>query len=272
EGHTIRSAPSVQKAIETLESEEIEVVLTDLKMPRHGGMELLREVRARWPRTLVVVVTGFASVETALDAMKSGAFDYVRKPFRIDQVRETLRLAAQEHEFETTREAMRDPVREATALAASGRYEVLLLGEDRVPATDHLSVESFDPNDPSGLVARVEEFVVGHANAAVVVSGVERLLEHHRQEDIVAVLDRLRARLEGHGPLRVGFNPRRVSTQAAAALGSAVASEETHSTLEALANPIRRKILHRMGEGPASFGEAMRAAGLDDSPKMAFHL
>ncbi len=272
DGHTLRAEPSVPKALEALAEEEFDVVLTDLKMPRHGGLELLREVRAHWPRTLVVIVTGFASVETALDAMKNGAFDYVRKPFRIDQVRDTLRLAAQERQFEAVREPMRDPIRDATALAAAGRYEVLLLGEARVPDTPHLTVLPFDPADPSGLEARVDEFVGGHPNAAVVVSGVERLLEHHRLEDIVALLDRLRSRLAGHGPLRVGFHPRRVPPTAAVAIGAVVASEETHGTLEALANPIRRKILQRLVEGPASFGEAMRAAGLDDSPKMAFHL
>ncbi len=270
--HTAWPASSVQKAIEYLEHEEVDVVLTDLKMPRQGGLDLLREIRERWPRTLVVVVTGYASVETALDAMKLGAFDYVRKPFRIDQVRETLRLAAQEHEFASPQETHRDPIREAQALAASGKYEVLYLGEHQPEEAPHLHVGRFDPANPTGILSATEGFLADHANAAVVLSDVERLLEHHRLEDIVSVLDRLRADLSGHGPLRVGFNPRRVTGVVAAALGGAVAAEETHATLEALANPIRRKVLQRLAEGPASFGEAMKAAGLDDSPKMAFHM
>jgi CheY-like chemotaxis protein len=270
--HTVGAAPSVQKAVEALEHDEVDVVLTDLKMPRQGGLDLLRVVRERWPRTLVVVITGYASVETALDAMKLGAFDYVRKPFRIEQVRETLRVAAQEHEFESPQETHRDPVREARSLAASGKYEVLFLGEHPPPEAPHLHVHRLDPGDPSALVAATEAFVAEHPNAAVVLTGIERLLEHHRLEDIVAVLDRVRADLAGHGPLRVGFNPRRVTPAVAAALGTAVAAEETHATLEALANPIRRKVLQRLGEGPASFGETMKAAGLNDSPKMAFHM
>jgi DNA-binding response OmpR family regulator len=272
DGHAVAVAPSVPKALEFLEHDEVDLVLTDLKMPRQGGLDLLREVRARWPRTLVVVVTGYATVETALDAMKLGAFDYVRKPFRIEQVRDTLRLAAQEHEFESPREAYRDPVREARALAADGRHEVLFLGDPAPAPEPHLSVGPLDPANPSALLTRAETFVAEHPNAAVVLAGVERLLEDHRLEDIVAVLDRLRALLAGHGPLRVGFNPRRVAPAAATALAGAVAAEETHATLEALSNPIRRKVLQRVGEGPATFGEAMESAGLDDSPKMAFHL
>ncbi len=272
DGHTVAAAASVQKALESLEHDEVEVVLSDLKMPRQGGLELLREVRKRWPRTLVVMVTGYATVETALEAMKLGAFDYLRKPFRVEQVRETLQLVAQEREFESPPEAYRDPVREARALAAGGRHEVLLLTDHPIPAESHLYVEPLDPENPNRLTERTEAFLADHDNGAVVVSGIERLLEHHRLEDIVAVLDRLRKDLVGHGPLRVGFNPRRIPPAAAVALGSAVSADETHATLEALANPIRRKALLRLAEGPASFGDAMQAAGLDDSPKMAFHL
>jgi CheY-like chemotaxis protein len=272
DGHTTTAVPSVPKAIEFLEHEEVDLVLTDLKMPRHGGLELLREVRARWPRTLVVVVTGFATVETALDAMKLGAFDYVQKPFRVEQVRETLRLAGQEHEFAVPRDAARDPLEEARALAAGGQHEVLLF-VDHGPAPEaHLHVEPLDPAHPSALVDRAETFVSDHPNAAVVIAGVERLVEDHKLEDIVGVLDRLRRALEGHGPLRISFNPRRLARPAAVALAGAVAAGETHATLEALANPIRRKVLERLAEAPCSFGETMAAAGLDDSPKMSFHL
>lgn len=272
DGHTVASVASTPKALESLEHEEVDVVLTDLKMPRQGGLELLREVRRRWPRTFVVVVTGYATVETALDAMKLGAFDYLRKPFRIDQVRETLRLVAQEHEFESPQETFRDPIREARTLAAAGKHEVLLFAPEPPPGEPHLRTEPLDPEHPSRLAERTEQFLGEHPTGAVVIAGAERLLEHHRLEDIVAILDRLRAALAGHGPLRVGFNPHRVTPTVAAALGGAVSAEETHATLEALSNPIRRKVIQRLAQAPASFGEAMAAAGLDDSPKMAFHL
>jgi CheY-like chemotaxis protein len=270
--HAVTTAASVPKARELLEHDEFDVVLTDLKMPRESGMELVREIRARWPRTFVVMLTGYATVDTALEAMKLGAFDYLRKPFRVEQVRDTLRLVAQEREFESPTSTRRDPAEEARSLAASGDHEVLFFGDPATPPSAHLHVEPLDPENPIGIAERAESFLSEHPNGAVVVSGAERLLEHHRLEDIVAILDRLRGALAGHGPLRVGFNPHRVSPSAALALGHAVAAEETHTTLEALANPIRRKILQRLAEAPASFGEAMAAAGLDDSPKMSFHL
>ena len=272
DGHAVAMSPSVPKAIEELERAEVDVVLTDLKMPRGGGLELLREVRARWPRSMVVVVTGFASVETALEAMKLGAFDYVRKPFRLEQVRETLRLAELERAYDAPPKSERDPVREAESLAASGKFEVLFVGEPAPPPGPHLTLQRLDPEGPASFAPLAESFLAEHPNGAIVLVGVERWLRAHRLEDVLATIDRVRLALVGHGPFRVGFNPHRVTRAAAAALGGAVASEETHATLEALANPIRRQVLQRVADGPAPFGELMRAAGLDESPKMSFHL
>jgi CheY-like chemotaxis protein/DNA-binding transcriptional ArsR family regulator len=272
EHHSVTAVPSVAKALERLAEDEFDVVLTDLKMPRKSGLDLLREVRSRWPRTFVVMITGFATVETALQAMKLGAFDYLRKPFRADQVREALRLVAQQREFEAPADTQRDPAREARSLADGGLHEVLFFGDPHPAPQTHLHVEPLNPENPVGLAERTESFVAEYPNGAVVLSGVERLLEAHRLEDVVGVLDRMRTALGGHGPLRVAFNPRRLGPTEALALGGAVSAEETHATLEALANPIRRQVLVRLAETPSSFGEAMRAAGIEDSPKMSFHM
>lgn len=272
ERHDVRTDGSVAKALESLEEAEYDVVLTDLKMPRQTGLDLLREVRGRWPRTLVVVLTGYATVETALEAMKLGAFDYIRKPFRIEQVRETLRLVAQEHDFETAPETYRDPVREAQALSGGGQHEVLYFGEPGAIPAPHLHIATLDAGNPVGMADQTEAFLREYPNGAVVITGIESLLEHHRLEDVVGILDRIRKDLVGHGPLRVGFNPRRISPTVAVAIGGAVSAEQTHSALEALANPIRRKVLQRLADAPASFSTVMQAAGLDDSPKMSFHL
>lgn len=272
ESHAVGTAPSVQKAVEWLEHDEADVVLTDLKMPRRSGLDLLREIRARWPRTLVVLITGYATIDTALEAMHAGAFDYVRKPFRVEQIRQTLALAAQEREYESPNDAHRDPWKEARALATDGRHTVLYFGDHSGPVPSHIEVSPLDPASPAALIDRTEGFLAAHPNGAVVIEGAERLLRTHRLEDIVAVFDRLRALLQGHGPLRVGFDPAGVSRLQAAALGAAVTADETHAALEAFANPIRRKVLERLAEGPAPFGELLVAAGLDDSPKLSFHL
>lgn len=272
DGHEVATAPNVAKGLEQLEAAEFDVVFTDLKMPRQSGLDLLRETRRRWPRTLVVVVTGFATVETAIEAMKLGAFDYVRKPFQLEQLQQTLEFARQEHAFATARELGRDAEETARALATDSAHAVLFLGDRPPDGASHVVFERLDERNPSQIVHLASSFVHEHPAGSVVVAGAERLLLGHRLEEIVAILEKTREALEGHGSLRVGFDPKKVSAAAAIALAGAVTSKETHETLEALANPIRRQILRRLAEGPAGFSEAMKAAGLDDSPKMSFHM
>ena len=272
EGHQVDEANNAAKAIELLEHGEPDLLFTDLKMPRRSGLELLGDVRARWPRVAVVMITGYATVETAVEALKHGAVDYIRKPFRWDQVARTIEVVEASHRFVPAPDLVRDPLAEARRLAEGGAHAVLVVGADGIRPGKGLEVAPLDTAEPSKLLALVDGFVAGHPTAAVVLVGAERLLDGHRVEAIAGILRELRHRLEGHGPLRVAFDPGRLSPAEALALGGAVAAEETHRTLEALASPIRRRLLARFAEGPASFHEAMTASGVEESPKLAFHL
>jgi CheY-like chemotaxis protein len=272
EGHQVAVAGSVPKALEWLGQEEADVVLTDLKMPRHSGLELLKEVRGRWPRTRVVLITGFATVDTALEAMKSGAFDYVRKPFRIEQLRETLSLVQQQQEFESPSGGVRNPAREARVLTEGGDREVLYFARADPGNVPHLHYMPLAPDAADKILDQVRNFVELHPTGAVVISEVDLLLEYHRLSDVVQMMDQLRQVLQGHGPLRVGFDSSKVTAAAASAVGGAVAADDTQATLEAVSNPIRRHALQRLSDAPASFHELMSAAGIDDSPKMSFHV
>src|SRR5215469_3253238 len=81
-GVTIRTDPL--KALELAETESFELVITDLKMPSMDGVELLRRLRSLDPDLTVIVMTAYATVGTAVSAMKEGAFDYLTKPFSKD--------------------------------------------------------------------------------------------------------------------------------------------------------------------------------------------
>src|SRR3990170_5424554 len=69
-----------------MKANSFDIVITDLKMPGIDGMEVLRHFRKEYPDTIVIMITGFSTVETAVEAMKQGAFDYIPKPFTPDEV------------------------------------------------------------------------------------------------------------------------------------------------------------------------------------------
>jgi two-component system response regulator AtoC len=96
-GYAVTAALSGPEALKFARSEPFEVVLADIRMPDIGGLQVLREIRQLRPLTQVVMMTGFGSVDTAVEAMKAGAFDYVSKPFKFDEIRLTLSRALEHH-------------------------------------------------------------------------------------------------------------------------------------------------------------------------------
>lgn len=86
-GYESRQAESVSAALEALEHEPFPVVLSDVRMPGHDGVYLLRQIRERWPDVAVLMLTAVAEVDTAVACLQAGAFDYLSKPFQPDEVR-----------------------------------------------------------------------------------------------------------------------------------------------------------------------------------------
>lgn len=270
--HRVATAASAPKALEALEAEDFDVVFTDLKMPRQNGLELLREVRRRWPSTLVVLVTGFATVETAVAAMKEGAFDYVRKPFQLSQIHATLDRAREEFRFLGEAEGSRNPDSVARRWVEREGRNVLILTGRTVRSREGVTVDRPDPFTPVRIREHLDSYFGTHAHAGVILEDAERLFAHHRRSEAVEFLTSLRQSMEGRGPLFVVFDPEVLSAADATELRAAVAAPRTRATLEALANPIRRAVLRRASHGACSFSEAMHAAALDDSPKLSFHM
>ncbi len=82
-----------ERALRELDMAEFDVVLTDLRMEKVDGMDLLDRIKVRYPDTRVIMMTGFATVPSAIEAMQKGAFHYIAKPFKLDEVRDTIKKA-----------------------------------------------------------------------------------------------------------------------------------------------------------------------------------
>ncbi len=91
EGFYVRTAEDGGGALVELSRDRFDLVLSDLKMPNMGGLELLGAIRKHTPHVVTIIMTGFGTVETAIEAMKQGAYDYVLKPFKVEEVVHTIR-------------------------------------------------------------------------------------------------------------------------------------------------------------------------------------
>lgn len=94
EGHHVRAVATPDELYLAIESSMPDIVLLDMKMGRHTGEEVLGVLRERWPKLCVVVVTGYPSMETMRETFKQDVFDYLAKPFSIEELRKTLHQAA----------------------------------------------------------------------------------------------------------------------------------------------------------------------------------
>jgi two-component system, NtrC family, response regulator PilR len=93
EGHKVTTAESGSKALEALEKQSTDIVVTDIRMPGMSGIELLETIKSHTPEMPVVMITAFASPDDAVLAMKNGAFDYISKPFNVDEIKSVIESA-----------------------------------------------------------------------------------------------------------------------------------------------------------------------------------
>ena len=142
------TADSAEHAYRLLESQGIDAVLLDLRLPGAGGLEALNQIKSRRPDAIIVVVTGYGTVQSAVQAMKNGAYDYVTKPFSLDELRLLLERVVSHLKLKTENRVLREKIKSRqgfgsivgtspemeklyriVAKAAHSTHPVLILGE-----------------------------------------------------------------------------------------------------------------------------------------------
>lgn len=113
DGHTVAIARSVREAVEVAQTFEPEVVLTDLNMASASGLELCRNFADSWPDVPVIVVTAFGSLDTAVEALRAGAYDFITKPFDIQAIALVVERASQHHRLKSEVKRLRAAVGQA---------------------------------------------------------------------------------------------------------------------------------------------------------------
>lgn len=110
DGYQVACAENAKEALSIIESKDFDIILADIKMPGMDGMEMHRRIRALNKDTIVIIMTAFASVSTAVQALKDGAYDYITKPFDPDDLSHLIRNAAKQISLKAENEALKDRV------------------------------------------------------------------------------------------------------------------------------------------------------------------
>ena len=111
EGYHVSVAMNGESAVEALKSDIFDLIISDMKMPKMGGLELLKNVKESSPDTIFVVMTAFGTTESAVEAMKLGAYDYIQKPFQMDEIRLIVKNALEKKKLQKDVTVLR-PIRQ----------------------------------------------------------------------------------------------------------------------------------------------------------------
>jgi two-component system response regulator AtoC len=110
-GYEVEAAPSGEEALALVDSFGPDVVLTDVRMPKMGGLDLLATLKAKGNEATVIVMSAYGNMDMAIEAMKAGAYDYVQKPFKPDEIVLALRKAEERESLRRENRALRDEIR-----------------------------------------------------------------------------------------------------------------------------------------------------------------
>ncbi len=108
EGYDVTGTQSGPNALKLIEGQQFDVVLTDLRMEKVDGMQILEKTRELYPDTEVIMITGYATLDSAVEAMKHGAFYYIAKPFKLEEVRKVVQEAVHKVRLKTENRNLRE--------------------------------------------------------------------------------------------------------------------------------------------------------------------
>ena len=181
----ILTAENGREALEVISRTSVDLVLTDLKMPVMDGLELLKRIKNEYDDIDVILITGFATIDSAVDAIKHGAFEYIKKPYELDTVRRTVRLALEQHrlakENRLLKKELADSKNENTLVYKSKPMQAVMDLIDKIAPSSSNVLVSGESGTGKELVARTIHDRSGATNALFIpfncAARAENLLE-----------------------------------------------------------------------------------------------
>jgi CheY-like chemotaxis protein len=113
ESHAVTTCSDGSEAVEICKKRHFDVVLSDIIMPGASGLDVLKQVRKSDPNTIVILITGYASLETAIDAIREGAYDYITKPFKLEQLKNVVKNALERVQLSRENQRLLEELQEA---------------------------------------------------------------------------------------------------------------------------------------------------------------
>lgn len=276
-GYAVTTAQSGEECLQKLE--DADLVFLDIKMPEMDGIETLKRIKKMRPAVPVIMITAYATVDTAIEAMKEGAFDYIRKPFDVDDLEGSILAALEEIKFEKLKQADYGGNNFFTRFKEMVADQPGICMVKDVTCTEGLknvqavSLQAeWHPRHVDDLKEEVEELLKAHV--VVLLANLEYLLERNSLHDLRSFLKWLyRAVSAQKGTLILSTDFDKVDRATADDIRDLIDDIRLGLFSESISNYLRRQVIQLLADGGKySFTKIAQHLGVKDNPKLSFHL
>ncbi|MFQ5814986.1 MAG: response regulator [Candidatus Hydrothermarchaeaceae archaeon] len=279
-GYEVDSADSGKAAIEMTKAKKYDVILLDVILPDLNGIEILGEITRTSPSAEVVIITGFGTIEDAVRAVKIGAYDYVCKPFKKDEIHNLVKRALEERKLDEKFQkgsTMEEGVEIFTKMADSGFPTLCITTGDpkelqeRYDVPGELIVKLDKLNE---IMEAINRFIMVNKSAVVLLSGFENLLKKYPTKQLKEFIFEVSNSLTlNRARLIVAYDKASVDSKALENFAHEVSEVQLHPIFNIIASPIRRDLLlYLESQGKSIFTKMQQVLGVENAPNLSFHL
>lgn len=267
-GYDVITAKSGEECLNKIN--EADIIFLDIKMPGMNGIEVLKEIRKRGEDMPIIMITAYATVDTAIEAMKEGAFDYIRKPFNIDELQSTILAAIEDIKFKK----IKDFYTEGDAIEkfkhiGKGIYiarQPMKIEGVFIPLEENLKARSVED-----IKKEIEEKI--DASKAILFLNLEYVYKEYKEKtrEFLEWLNKKAA--VNNCKLILSAKISSLDEKARQELQDLIADIHLGILTDSISNYIRRRIINLLsGREKYSFTKIAKNIGIKDNPKLSFHL
>jgi len=297
DNHEISTATSAEEALELIMKENFNLLLTDLKMGELSGIDLIREIRKRSINLISIVITGYGSIDSAVDAMRTGAYDYLLKPFEISPLRKKIEEVKKEI-------SIRDTISLSTLMNGQIMQDYSLEGNIKEYEQPFLVISNEDPQsilneyqiDNASTIClsftngvnvipptklhllrhQIEEFIRKEEKGTIIIKGLEEIYRVHSWRHFKGFLDDIGNQVLS-SPFSLIFLLDKKNQDNAGYLVhealSFLSVQSFNSIISLISHPLRKDIINLLkSQGKLNFNKILEELKAQSSSSFAFHI
>ena len=303
EGHEAIGVYSGEECLNNLKKENVDLIFLDIKMPGINGIETLKKIKRMKPNVYVVMLTAFATVDTAVEAMKEGAFDYIRKPFASEDMKDTLMdviediklkrnhkmiglMEIEKHDcFDIFKSMFTNNVKGMCVTnekpeSIAKKYNlkdvlyVHLTEESYIEEKKLEKQERISPDEIEKLKKLIDNFITENDNTAVLIHSIDYLISKNMLQTVKKFVEYLGEKARDRNTsIILSADSESKNVHALAEIENLIAELHIRHIAESISSPLRRNIILTLDVNrECNFTRIAKEVRMRESPKLSFHL